>query len=224
MNHAMHATGSEAVHVTRDGVDVIAHYGSVASEIAVCMKAAGLVERTDLDQIELRGRELFLDHALGAAISDGVPVLGAVRCVAGTWCCRPAPGRAQLAGPARAVDRWRAVIRRAVATTAIEVEIDSLPQAEALSIVGPRATAVVSAARLPGGMPAGSVADSTVGRSRVAVVREEQDRYLLLFGDGCSVEAWRALGEAGRPLGLAHVGQSALDHIRAAGPRAPLLH
>jgi glycine cleavage system aminomethyltransferase T len=194
---------------------VIAHYGSVAGEIAVCTKAAGLIERTDLDQVELRGRELFVDHALAAAMADGVPTYGEARCVAGVWGCRPSATRAVLAGPVRTIERWRAVIRRAVATTAITVEVDSLPRAEAVSIIGPRAQAVVEAAALPAGLAAGSVAEGRLGGSRVDVVGEELDRYLLLFCNGCSDEAWHRLGEAGRPLGLAHVGQRALDHLGA---------
>ena len=182
MASALHADGSGAVHVTRDGVDVIAHYGSVAGEIAVCTKAAGLIERPDLEQVELRGRELFVDHSLGAAMADGIPALGQARCVAGVWCCRPAGTRALLAGPARAIDRWRAVIRRAVATTAITVE---------LSIRWPARTPSRSSGRarrrwsrplaLPAGLPAGSVAEGRLGGSHVDVVHEELDRYLLLF-------------------------------------------
>ncbi len=194
---------------------MIAHYGSVAGEIAVCTKAAGLIERPDLEQVELRGRELFVGHSLAAAVADGIPALGQARCVAGVWCCRPAGTRALLAGPARAIDRWRAVIRRTVATTTITVELSSPAGADAVSIVGPRAQAVVDAAALPAGLPVGSVAEGRLGGSHVDVVHEEIDRYLLLFRDGCSDEGRHELAEAGLPLGLAHVGQSALDHLRA---------
>jgi hypothetical protein len=124
-----------------------------------------------------------------------------------------------FAGPARQIERWRAVIRRAVATTAISIELDSRPGAEAISMIGPRAGAVLEAAGLPAGLAAGSVAEGRLGGSRVELVHEEGDRYLLLFGDGCSDESWHQLGEAGRPLGLAHVGQSALDHLRASRTR-----
>jgi hypothetical protein len=216
---AHNADGSGAVHVTRDGVDVIAHYGSVAAEIAVCTKAAGLIERPDLEQVRLSGRELFVDHALAAAIADGVPAPGEARCVAGVWACRPAAARAVLAGPPRPIERWRAVMRRAVATTAITIELESPPRAEAVSIIGPRAQAVVEAAGLPAGVATGSVAEGRLGGAPVDLVLEECDRYLLLFADGCSDDAWRQLGMAGRPLGLAHVGQSALDHLRASRTR-----
>ena len=194
---------------------MVAHYGSVAGEIAVCTKAAGLIERPDLEHVELRGRELFVGRSLGAAMADGVPALGEARCVAGVWGCRPAATRAVLAGPARTIERWRAVIRRVLATTGISIDLDSPPRAESVSIIGPRAQGVVEAAALPNGLAAGCVAEGRLGGSRVDLVHEERHRYLLLFGDGCSDEAWDQLAEAGRPLGLAHVGQSALDYLGA---------
>ena len=196
MASAHHADGSGAVHVTRDGVDVVAHYGSVAGGIAVCTKAAGLIERPDLEHVELRGRELFVGRSLGAAMADGVPALGEARCVAGVWGCRPAA-------------------TRALATTGISIDLDSPPRAESVSIIGPRAQGVVEAAALANGLAAGCVAEGRLGGSRVDLVHEERHRYLLLFGDGCSDEAWDQLAEAGRPLGLANVGQSALDYLGA---------
>lgn len=219
MASAHHADGSGAVHVTRDGVDVIAHYGSVAAEIAVCTKAAGLIERPDLKQARLRGRDMFVDHALAAAMGDAAPAPGEARFVAGVWACRPEPARAMLAGPIRPIERWRAVILRAAATTAISIDVDAPPRAEAVSIIGPRAQAVVEAAALPVAVAAGCVAEGRLGGSPVDLVHEESARYLLLFADGCSDGAWHELEEAGRPLGLAHVGQSALDHLRASRTR-----
>jgi hypothetical protein len=84
-----------------------------------------------------------------------------------------------------------------------------------MSIVGPRAQAVVEAAGLPAELAVASVAEGRLGRSRVDLVREDRERYLLLFRGGCSDGAWHEIGEAGQPLGLALVGQSALDHLAA---------
>ena len=52
--------------------------------------------------------------------------------------------------------------------------------------------------------------------AEVWVVCEGELRYLLLFPQGCPVEALEAIGESGRPLGLARVGHEALSHMRAA--------
>ena len=74
-----------------------AHYGSVAAEIAVCTKTAGLVERSRLRQLALSGPEPLLDHVLGAAVSQGAPGPGRAVCMASTWCCRTTACRAIVA-------------------------------------------------------------------------------------------------------------------------------
>ena len=52
------------VTVMRDGHAVIAHYGSVATEVAVCVKYAGIVQRPELGALELRGPGRSLEHLL----------------------------------------------------------------------------------------------------------------------------------------------------------------
>ena len=65
-----------AVMVQRDGLPVVGHYGSVAAEIAVCTKAAGLVDRSSVRQFAISGPEALLDHVLAAAVPDGAPSAG----------------------------------------------------------------------------------------------------------------------------------------------------
>jgi glycine cleavage system aminomethyltransferase T len=196
--------------------DTVAHYGSAAAEIAVCSKAVGLAERSDLCLLDVSGAATLLEHALAPAISDAVPAAGEARCVADTWCCRIEPDRALVAGAAGAVDRWRHVVSRVAATTGTAVKADVLPEGEAVSIVGPKAPALMERSTLPAGLTPGGVAGGQVAGAQVWVVCEDELRYLLLFPQGCPVEALEAIGESGRPLGLARVGHEALSHMRAA--------
>lgn len=196
--------------------DTVANYGSAAAEIAVCSKAVGLAERSDLCLLDVSGAATLVEHALAPAISDSVPAAGEARCVADTWCCRIEPDRALVAGAAGAVDRWRHVVSRVAATTGTAVRADVLPEGEAVSIVGPKAPALMERSTLPAGLTPGGVAGGQVAGAQVWVVCEGDLRYLLLFPQGCPVEALEAIGESGRPLGLARVGQEALSHMRAA--------
>ena len=196
--------------------DTVAHYGSAAAEIAVCSKAVGLAERSDLCLLDVSGAATLLEHALAPAISDAVPAAGEARCVADTWCCRIESDRALVAGAAGAVDRWRHVVSRVAATTGTAVKADVLPEGEAVSIVGPKAPALMERSMLPAGLTPGGVAGGQVAGAQVWVVCEDELRYLLLFPRGCPVEALEAIGESGRPLGLARVGHEALSHMRAA--------
>ena len=50
----------------------------------------------------------------------------------------------------------------------------------------------------------------------VVLVRERDDRYMLLAGDDGAEIVWRALVDAGAPLGLALVGSDALARLAAA--------
>ena len=196
--------------------DAVAHYGSAAAEIAVCSKAVGLAERSDLFLLDVSGAATLLEHALAPAISDAVPAAGEARCVADTWCCRIEPDRALVAGAAGAVDRWRHVVSRVAAHTGAAVTAEVLSDGEAVSIVGPKAPKLMGESPLPAGLTPGTVAGGEVAGAQVWVVCEDALRYLLLFPQGCPPEALEAIGESGRPLGLARVGHEALSHMRAA--------
>jgi glycine cleavage system aminomethyltransferase T len=83
-----------------------------------------------------------------------------------------------------------------------------------LSLVGPRARRLLTAAGLTGA-PA-DVRTATLAGVPVVLVREHEDRYLLVVGDDGAEIAWRALVDAGAPLGLALVGSDALARLAAA--------
>jgi glycine cleavage system aminomethyltransferase T len=204
-----------AVMTERDGVPVVAHYGSVSAEIAVTTKAAGLVDRSGVRQLAIAGEDPLVDHVLAAAVPGGGPGPGRAACVAGTWCCRVAGRRAIVAGGASAIGRWRQVASRTIATAGLDVRLDGLPEAAALSLVGPRAERIALAAGLPAAAGVGEVAAGTVAGSPVTVVREPGDHFLLLFERGHPNEVWQALWDAGHPLGLAPVGNEALELLQA---------
>jgi glycine cleavage system aminomethyltransferase T len=205
-----------AVMVQRDGLPVVGHYGSVAAEIAVCTKAAGLVDRSSIRQLALTGPEALLDHVLAVTVPDRTPLPGRAICIAGTWCCRPTAGRAVVAGGPAAVARWRQVASRAISTAGLGVTTELLEDSAALSLAGPRSARIAVAAGLPGDVGVGEVADASLAGSPVTVVREDGDHFLLLFELGHPNAVWQALWEAGREHGLAPVGNEALELLSAA--------
>jgi len=208
-----------AVMVQRDGLPVVGHYGSVAAEIAVSTKAAGLVDRSSLRQLAITGPEALVDHVLTAAVPDGAPAPGRAVCVAGTWCCRATARRAIVAGGPSAIARWRQVASRAISTAGLAVEVELLVNSGALTLVGPRSTKIVAATGLPADLELGGVGDGTLAGEPVNVVREDADHYLLLFEQGHPPAVWQALWEAGRECGLAPVGNEALELLQAASHR-----
>ena len=83
----------------RDGHTVVAHYGSVAGEIAVCLKSVGLADRSDLGVVELRGDRERLDRALIAHFGDPPLAVGSGRRIDGIWYLRLDARRTLLVGP-----------------------------------------------------------------------------------------------------------------------------
>jgi glycine cleavage system aminomethyltransferase T len=193
-----------------------AHYGSVAAEIAVCTKTAGLVDRSSICLLAISGPEHLLDHVLEAALPDGAPVPGQAVCIAATWCCRTTARRAIVAGAPSAVARWRQVELRAASSAGLDVAVDRLTGASALTLVGPRAARIVAAAGLPADLRVHEAADGLLAGAPLTVVREDGDSFLLLFERGHPPEAFEALWDAGREHGLAPVGNEALELLHAA--------
>jgi glycine cleavage system aminomethyltransferase T len=195
------------VTVMRDGHSVIAHYGSVATEVAVCVKHAGVVQRSELSVLELRGPDPWLDQL--------APATGAGVQVAGTWCVRPDSGRALVVGPEGGVARWRRLVQRSFVGGG-RVSCRDVAGMSAVSLIGPRAARVLSEAGVCRGLTPGSSCAGRLGGAPAVVVCEAADRFLLLVDAGAGDPAWRALSAAGLPLGLGRVGHDAYDRLSAA--------
>jgi heterotetrameric sarcosine oxidase gamma subunit len=187
-------------------------HGSVATELAICRKTAGIVERSELGRLELTGREPWLEHALAHAIGVAVPAPGRAALLGDTWCCRLAPDRAAIVAPAAARARWQRLAREAVVAGHPIACTDLTSRSAALSILGPNAAAVLAAAGLPHELAPGELAEDGSGTT---VLRDGPQRFLLLLGAPLSHAVWQDLLAAGRPLGLFPVGSDALVRLRA---------
>src|SRR5579871_5393899 len=77
---------------TRAGGRVAAHFGSPAGELAACLRAVGLADRSDLGVLTMTGGEAaisdLVEHATGVLLS-----VGGVVATADAWWCRAASDR-----------------------------------------------------------------------------------------------------------------------------------
>ena len=89
---------SAALH-DHDRYTVVAHYGSVPGEIAVCMKSVGLADRSDYGVLELRGDRELLDRALSARLGDPPLAIGTGRRLRSVWYLRLDARQTLLVGP-----------------------------------------------------------------------------------------------------------------------------
>jgi glycine cleavage system aminomethyltransferase T len=203
--------------VDRDGRSVTAHYGSVATEIAVCRKSVGLAVRTELRILEVRGREPWLERLLSRALGGRVPAVGTAAIAAGAWCWRTEQDRALVVGPSGAVERWRRVAREAVIGGSPISAAELSDAWLALSLIGPKAPRLLSLAGAEADdLPVGGLCDTTVEGAPALVLRAGADHWLALVDAAAAPTACHALLEAGREVALTLVGCEAVARLAAA--------
>ena len=207
-----------AVLHERDGHVVATHYGSTPGEIAVCMKSVGLADRSDLGTLELRAETSVLDRTLSARLGYPPVAPHNARRLSAIWYLRLEARRTLLVGAhaalaaappiGRGPDRAELSCRDIGASVAI------------ISVIGPRATRLMTAAGLPGEIAIGAVARDPEDASVLAILRESQRRLLVLVQAKAIDAMWSRLHAAGEPLGAALVGYDALAMLGAGPPGA----
>jgi glycine cleavage system aminomethyltransferase T len=204
------------VMVVRDGHTVAAHFGSTATEVAVCVKRVGLAVRSDLAALDVVGPEPWLAQFLADTLGRQVPSLGRARQIAGTWCCRVASDRATVIAPWSTTARWTRIVRDAIVTGAPIACTDRSESATALTLVGPRVAQVLADVGLHNDLHVEGIREGWFADSPALLLRESADRYLVLVDSEQAGNAWRELLDAGRSLGLSMVGTEALERLAAA--------
>jgi glycine cleavage system aminomethyltransferase T len=91
-----------------------------------------------------------------------------------------------------------------------------------ISVIGPRAGRLLTAAGLPGDLAIGAIGRDPADPEVVAILRESQRRVLIVVRAPAVEAVWGRLLEAGEPLGAAFVGCDALSLLGAASTQAPV--
>jgi glycine cleavage system aminomethyltransferase T len=199
-----------AVFATHEGRSAAIHYGSAAGELAVCVSAVGLVDRSDLKTLALEAPNAQLAQ-LTSRLAGGEIAPGGALDAAGAWWCGAAPDTLMvLCRPdvrRRLIERLRVHAAHQVSLRVLSVEL------AAVGLVGPQTPSVLRALGVYGG--AGDPrAAAPFGRGAIAGTDAwwllESDRSALLLVDRERAgEVWRAIEHAGRPFGLSCIGQEA---------------
>ncbi len=202
-----------AVLTERDGHVVTANYGSVPGEIAVCMKSVGLADRSDLGVLELHGDQALLDRALATRLGDPPLASGTGRRMRSVWYLRRDARRALLVGPHAALASGPPIGRGRDRADLPHRDIRA--SLAIVSVIGPRAARLLSAAQLPGELAIGAVGRDQGDDAVVAILRESQRRFLVLVRAPAADAVWARLLTAGEALGAAFVGHDALTLLSA---------
>ena len=197
---------------TRRGRPVAMNFGSAAAELAVCVRAVGLVDCSDLCKLVLEAPaaqlSVLTSRLAGAAVSPG-----GMLSAGSAWWCGDDPGRViVLSDPdtgSRLRERLHVDARRFAGVTVR----DASPELAAIGLLGRSACDVLRALGAYGdaGDPrtVAPFAHGSVAGIPASWLLHSDRRALALVPREHAGEAWLAIEDAGRPFGISCVGHEA---------------
>ena len=201
-----------AVLATRDGRPVAMNFGSAAAELAVCVRAVGLVDRSELSKLVVEAPPTKLAALTSRLAGDSLSPGGVLAAGSALW-CGDAPGRViVLSDPdagARLRERLHVDSRRFAGITVR----DASAELAAIAVLGRNASEVLRALGAYGeaGDPRG-VAPFTHGLlagAPTSWLLQSDRQALALVPREHAGEAWLSIERAGRPFGISCVGYDA---------------
>jgi heterotetrameric sarcosine oxidase gamma subunit len=191
-----------AVTEVRDGWESIATFGDPAGEAAACLESVGFADASPLAKVELQGSfAASFDFGRATRAGDG-------------WRCPVRPDRALLLGEAATGRREDDGARACDLTAALA----------ALVVVGPAARETF--ARFCAldlreeALPVGGFRPGSIARTAGFLLREDRDRFLILFGSAFSEYLWGVVADAAERLGGRPVGADSLPATKTETARA----
>lgn len=203
----------------RDGWEVPMSFGDPAAERAACAESVGFADVSHLTKLELQGAPDAIGAALGAEApaeeSSSGSVLGLARREDDVWRCPLTPSRALLlAEPAHGEALPRGLAGGDLRTC------DLTGAWGALAITGPLTRDLFArfcALDLREAvLPVRGFRPGSVARTPGYVLREDVDRFLMLFGAAFGAYVWEVVADAAEGLGGRPVGLDALPALERA--------
>jgi heterotetrameric sarcosine oxidase gamma subunit len=204
----------------RDGWNVAVGYTSAEQERETARRVAAWADVSHLGKVELHASPDDLAAIAGQASGGGALELGRGVRAGDAWWLRLTGGRALVVGEPGAVAGLRERLQEAAASASGLVSvIDATTKYAALTILGPQAREVFarfSALDLrPAVTPVHGVRPGSIGRTPGILLREDEQRYLFLFGAALGHYMWTVVADAAGHLGGSPVGIDALEPIAA---------
>jgi heterotetrameric sarcosine oxidase gamma subunit len=204
----------------REGWALAVSYGSSEQEAQTITQTAGWADMSHLAKLELQAEPDVVREIFAANSSAGFD-LGVAQRTGGAWWCPLAPSRLLVISERSPFASVRGQIEDAIGASEKPASlVDVTTVFAALTIVGPLSREVFarfSALDLrPGVTPLGAVRPGSVARQPGVVLREDEHRFLMLFGWAVAEYVWRQVDEAARHVGAAPVGVDALAPLDAA--------
>jgi glycine cleavage system aminomethyltransferase T len=199
-----------AVFATHEGRSAAIHYGSAAGELAVCVSAVGLVDRSDLTTLAFEAPSAQLARLTSRLAGGEIAPGGALDAAGAWWCAAAADTLVVVCSPdvrRKLIERLRVHASHQVSLRVLSVDF------AAVGLVGPQTPNVLRALGVygAGGDPrtATPFGSGTIAGTDAWWLLESDRSALMLVDRKRAGEAWRAIEHAGRQFGLSCVGQAA---------------
>ena len=205
----------------RDGWNVAVDYGDATAERTAIATAGAWTDVSHLGKIELQSGAAELARIVADADGGGHGGFGRATRAAGAWWCPLTPERALVICEPSQTAELRVRLEQAAdsaAGLASVVEVTTLYAA--LTLSGPSAREIFArfcALDLrPQSAPVHGLLPGSVARTPGLVLRESEDRFLVLFGWALGEYMWTVVADAGAHLGARPAGVDALAPLDAA--------
>jgi heterotetrameric sarcosine oxidase gamma subunit len=207
----------------RDGWSVAVAYGEPAIERERLAQSVAFADRSSLTKLELQAEPGVL-AAVVAAAGGGVTLKpGSAARVATVWWCPVTPSRVLALGEPAGADALRAAVAGAVNEVADGENVtvaDVTCGLAALALLGPGARELL--ARFcaidvrPAVTPVAGFRPGSVARTPGYVLRDGEDRLLVMVGWALGEYLWQVVADAAENLGGGPVGADALEELARA--------
>ncbi len=201
----------------RGAWNVTVGFGDTDAERERCRTSVGFADHSQLGKIELQAGPDDL-----AAILPAAAELGRAERAEGAWWCSYSAERALVLCEPSATGALRRRLTDAADTAAEPVSVTDVTAVyAALTLVGPLARELFARftaidLRDPA-TPVRGFRPGSVARVPGAILREGEERWLMLFGAALGRYVWNVVDDAARDLGGGPVGSQALDPVDEPG-------
>ncbi|HWD64487.1 MAG TPA: hypothetical protein VG405_04885 [Solirubrobacteraceae bacterium] len=203
----------------RDGWSVVTSFASPEAERDHCQNSVGFADSSHLTKLELQAAAEEL-QGLIRELTGTAPQPGEAIRRHGAWWCPVTPARLLVITPPSAARRTRDELEAATGRLQAPAALTDLTSVfAALTLVGPAARETIArfcALDLrPHVTPVGGLRPGSIARQPGILVREDAERYLLLFGWAVGQYMWTVVHDAAGELGGGPVGADSLAELSA---------